>query len=118
MFLAVGARVSVGRFIAIDAAKIGSVFHAHNETSMGGATSFFGVVLSGGANVAIGFKGRRRPLSPDPAHGLVVPFPDHLTNHYVTKAFDFWATVAAGAQGVFMFWLGLVVISILVKKNR
>ena len=85
--------------------------------AMGAVAAFFGVVVSGGANLAMSLKGSRGPLAPDPARGLVVPYPDHNTIHYVTRAFDTWATVAIGAQFLFMALLALAIGSV-IFKNR
>jgi hypothetical protein len=49
-------------------------------------TIYYGIMLS------------HAPLSPDPAHGLVVPYDSHGTIHYFTAgqlAFRHWTTVFA-----------------------
>jgi hypothetical protein len=87
------------------------------KQAVAGAIAFFGLIISVGANLAIGLTGIRGPLTPDPSRGLVVPFHDHDIVHYVTRTFDMWSGIAAGAQFLFMVLLALVVASVVIRNH-
>jgi hypothetical protein len=82
-----------------------------------GTLAFFGLVCSTAANLGMGLRGTSGPLKPNPGQGLIVPYPDHMTMHYVTKEFAFWCDVLICVQITFGILLAGVILSFILRRR-
>lgn len=83
-----------------------------------GFVAFFGTICSVLANAALSMKGEQGPLAPDVRAGLVAPFYDHGTVHYVSRSLDMWTHRTAEAQMLFMLMLAAVAVWVIATRKQ